>query len=176
MLAATLFVDEKRTSWFLVTVGYINIQQESAAGSCGLPERVWINTLDYLFRLASALVNLCHPLTPPPQPFSFSLPLTSACTSLGPWVNKKNSKSSVLCVSIGWQGSQNRKKNRQASASSTGWITRLFFSISIFSFYFYFLLKCSQRKLVPTNFTHTLKFHYSKLSQLVSCHYVSNLC
>ncbi len=62
--------------------------------------------------------------------------------------NKKNCKSSVVCVSIGWQGYQNRKKkNRQASKSSTGWIRRLFFSISIFLLLFLFSIKALARKV-----------------------------
>jgi hypothetical protein len=85
-----------------VLLGLVGYQNESEL-------TLWTT---YLFRLASALVNLCHPLTPAPPPFSFSLPLTSACISRGPWGNKKNSKSSVLCVSIGCQGSQNRKEKQ----------------------------------------------------------------
>jgi hypothetical protein len=40
-----------------------------------------------------------------------------------------------------------KKKNRQASKSSTGWIRRLFFSISIFLLLFLFSIKALARKV-----------------------------
>jgi hypothetical protein len=55
--------------------------------------------------------------------------------------NKKNSKSSVVCVSIGWQGYQNRKKKKQAGKQIKYRLDQtplfFYFNFSPFIFIFY---------------------------------------
>ncbi len=94
------------------------------------------------YQLSSHPMSFCNP-SPSPRLVGEGYALAG-----GRGGNKKNSKSSVVCVSIGWQGYQNRKKkNRQASTSRTGWIRRVFFSISIFLLLFLFSIKALARKV-----------------------------